>query len=98
METWKMYSAASSSDTMSLGDMETNYCTWQLLQDVLTSYIKASYTYFCVANTVSSPDLIRRVYHFQYNMRNTESDPRWGWFWVWVRDYRKHQHCKNYIG
>ena len=83
---------------MSLGDMETNYCTWQLLQDVLTSYIKASYTYFCVANTVSSPDLIRRVYHFQYNMRNTESDPRWGWFWVWDLDYCKHQDCKNYIG
>ena len=28
---------------------------------------------------VSSPDLIRRVYRFQYL--------RWGWFWVWDRDY-----------
>ena len=39
-----MYSAASSSDTMFLGEMETNYCTRQL--------------HFCVANTVSSPDFI----------------------------------------
>ena len=35
---------------------------------------------------VSSPDLIRRVYHFHYNARDTESDPHWGWFWVWDRD------------
>ena len=39
---------------------------------------------------VWSPDLIRRIYRFQYrvreNARNTESDPRWGWFWVWDRD------------
>ena len=61
----------------------------------------------------SSPDLIRGVYCFQYDMRekghqdhavsesqsrrslqstssfpvrDTESDPRWGWFWVWDRD------------
>ena len=27
---------------------------------------------------VSSPDLIRHVYRFQYNARDTESDPRWG--------------------
>ena len=32
---------------------------------------------------VLSPDLSRRVYHFQYNARDTESDPCWGWFWVW---------------
>ena len=38
---------------------------------------------------VSSPDLIRCVYHFQYNAweNNTESDPHWGWFWVWDQDY-----------
>ena len=39
---------------------------------------------------VSSPDLIRRVYRLQYPSfpaRDTESDPRWGWFWVWDRDY-----------
>ena len=29
---------------------------------------------------VSFPDLIRCVYHFQYNAHSTESDPRWGWF------------------
>ena len=34
----------------------------------------------------SSPDLIRRVYRFQYNARGNESDPCWGWFWVWDRD------------
>ena len=45
------------------------------------------------AKLVSSPDLIRRVYRIQYNpnpsfpARDTESDPRWGWFWVWDRDY-----------
>ena len=31
---------------------------------------------------VSSPDLWR-VYRFQYNACDTESDLRWGWFWVW---------------
>ena len=31
---------------------------------------------------VLSSDLIRRVYWFQYNTCNTESNPRWGWFWV----------------
>ena len=35
---------------------------------------------------VSSPDLIRRVYRLQYNARDTESDLRWGWFWVWDQD------------
>ena len=37
---------------------------------------------------VSSPDLIRRVYRFQYNARenDTESDPCWCWFWVRDRD------------
>ena len=37
---------------------------------------------------VSSPDLIWRVYRLQYNVRenDTESDPRWGWFWVWDQD------------
>ena len=45
------------------------------------------------AKLVSSPDLIRRVYRIQYNpnpsfpARDTESDPRWGWFWVWDRGY-----------
>ena len=33
---------------------------------------------------VSSPDLIRGVYH---STCNTESDPHWGWFWVWNQDY-----------
>ena len=36
-----------------------------------------------------SPDLIQHVYGFWYNMqentRNTESDPLWGWFWVWAK-------------
>ena len=36
-----------------------------------------------IAELVSSPDLIRRVYHFQYNTRDSESDPHWGWFGVW---------------
>ena len=35
---------------------------------------------------VSSPELIRRVYRFQYTAHDTESDPCWGWFWVWGRD------------
>ena len=38
---------------------------------------------------VSSPDFIGRIYRFQYNVRktrDTESNPRWGWFWVWDRD------------
>ena len=35
---------------------------------------------------VSSPDLIRHVYCFPYNMCNTESDLHWGWFWVWDQD------------
>ena len=40
-----------------------------------------------ILELVSSPDLIRHVYRFQYNARDTESDLRWGWFWVWDRDY-----------
>ena len=50
-------------------------------------------------NIVSSPDLIQRVYHLQYNTRDTESDPRWGWFWVWDRDYKEqgnHNQLKCY--
>ena len=47
-------------------------------------------------NVVSSPDLIRHVYRLQYNPSfptlDTESDPRWGWFWVWDRDYTKCAH------
>ena len=36
---------------------------------------------------VSSPDLIQCIYRFQYNTwRDTESNPHWGWFWVWDRD------------
>ena len=42
---------------------------------------------------VSSPDLIRRVYRYKRAGKqlklltlDTESDPRWGWFWVWDRD------------
>ena len=38
---------------------------------------------------VSSPDFIRRVYHFQYNACDTKSDLRWDWFWVWNQDYVK---------
>ena len=37
------------------------------------------HTLYC-SIIVSSPDLIRRVYRFQYNASNTESDLRWGWF------------------
>ena len=33
-----------------------------------------------VPHVVSSPDLIRRIYRFQYNTRDTESNLRWGWF------------------
>ena len=29
---------------------------------------------------VSSPDLIRCIYHFQYNACDSKSDLRWGWF------------------
>ena len=35
---------------------------------------------------VSSPDFIWHVCPFQYNARETESNPRWDWFWVWERD------------
>ena len=46
---------------------------------------------YCCHNTalllVSSPDHIWRAYHFQYNARDTESNPCWGWFWVWDRGY-----------
>ena len=27
------------------------------------------------------------MYRFQYNTCDTESNPRWGWFWVWDRVY-----------
>ena len=35
---------------------------------------------FSIAALVSSPDLIRHVYHLQYNTCDTESDPLLGWF------------------
>ena len=47
------------------------------------------HTLYC-SIIVSSPDLIRRVYHFQYNASDTESDLRWDWFWIWDRDYVHH--------
>ena len=39
---------------------------------------------------VSSLDLIRYVYYFQYNMCYTESDLHCGWFGVWDQDYQEH--------
>ena len=47
---------------------------------------------------VSSPDLIRRVYRFQYNAHDTESDSCWGWVWVWDRDYAGHCYCSSLRG
>ena len=51
---------------------------------------------------VSSLDLIRRVYRFQYNawenVRDTESDPHWSWFWVWDRDYLSQECCTTICG
>ena len=38
---------------------------------------------------VSSSDLIQRIYRFWYNTRDTGSDPRWGWFWVWDQNYSR---------
>ena len=52
-----------------------------ILDDVSIVSRHCSYARLSV---VSSPDLIRRVYRLQYNAHDTESDPRWGWFWVWV--------------
>ena len=48
-------------------------------------YMHASGTAISQLNSilVSSPDLIRHVYYFQYNAHDTESDLRWGWFWIW---------------
>ena len=53
------------------------------LESVVIHRLQRKFT----SQLVSSPDLIQHVYRFQYTTHNTESDPRWDWFWVWDRDY-----------
>ena len=71
---------------------------WSNLRGLLSLYCKSValsqvqiwpvYKLACdVRLIVSSPDLSQHVHYFQYNVRDTESDPRWGWFWVWDQDY-----------
>ena len=50
---------------------------------------------------VSTPDLIWCVYRLQYNTRDTQSDQRWGWFWVWDQELYlpdpRVLYCKRYM-
>jgi len=60
---------------------------WEAMQKVIANKTLWHYTVFLFAITLHGfpsslvpRPLIQRVYRLQYNMRNTGSDPCWGWF------------------